>query len=116
MRQEINGANLNMTLKASESAFRQECTQIIQKDYNGLPAAEKEAVSAEFEAGLSARVFVQDFKKSSWESRGVFLDALKFWSKRGTPLPSSEEFSKENPQGTIEEMREKVKKLEEELK
>lgn len=108
--------SLKSALKASESAFRQECTQIIQKDYNNLPAVEKEAVSAEFEAGLSARVFVQDFKKSSWESRGVFLDALKFWSKRGTPLPSSEEFSKENPQGTIEEMREKVKKLEEELK
>jgi len=31
-------------------------------------------------------------------------------------LPSSDEFSKENPQGTIEQMRVKVKKLEEEMK
>jgi hypothetical protein len=104
------------SLRASENAFRQECIHIIQKDYNGLAAAEKEAVSAEFEARLSARVFVQDFKKASWESRGAFLDALKFWSERGAPLPSSDEFSKGSPQGTIEEMRVKVKRLEEEFK
>ncbi len=108
--------NLKNVLRASESDFRKECTQIIQKDFNTLSAAEKDAVNAEFEAGLSARVFVQDFKKASWESRGVFLDALKFWAERGTALPSSDEFSKGNPQGTIDEMREKVKNIEEELK
>lgn len=103
-------------LRATERAFRQECTQVIQKAFDALSAGEKEAVSAEFEAELSARVFVQDFKKTSWKSRGVFLDAVKFWEKRGTPLPSSDEFSKENQQGTIEEMRINVKKLEEKMK
>ena len=107
---------LKATLRSSESAFRQECTQIIQEAFDALSAAEKDTVSLEFEGKLSARVFVQDFKKSSWASRTAFIDALKFWEKRGTPLPSSDEFSKENPQGTIEQMREKVKKLEEEMK
>jgi len=107
---------LRATLRSSESAFRQECTQIIQKAFDALSAAEKDAVSLEFEGKLSARVFVQDFKKSSWASRTAFIDAVKFWEKRGTPLPSSDEFSKENPQGTIEQMREKVRKLEEEMK
>lgn len=108
--------SLKDALRASESAYRKECTLTIQKAFDALSAAEKEAVSAEFEAGLGARVFVQDFKKSSWASRGVFLDALKFWLERGTPLPSSDEFSKDNPQGTIEAMREKVKEFEEEMK
>lgn len=108
--------SLKEALRASESAFRQKCTQIIQEAFEALSAAEKDTVNAEFEAGLSARVFVQDFKKSSWASRTAFIDAVKFWENRGTPLPSSDEFSKENPQGTIEVMRENVKKLEEELK
>ena len=87
------------------NAFRQSCTQVIQEAFNKLSATEKDAVSKEFESELSARVFVQDFKKSSWASRTAFIDAVKFWEKRGIPLPSSDEFSKENPQGTIEQMR-----------
>ena len=113
---EYNLESTREALRAAESAYRAKCTQTIQETFDALPEAEKEAVSAEFEQGLSARVFVQDFKKSSWDSRSVFLDALAFWKKRGTPLPSSEEFSKENPHGSIDEMRQKVKGLEEEMK
>ena len=87
-RKEAELEALKAELKSIELLYRQSCVSMVEDAFGLLPLDEQEALTLEFQQGLSSRIFVDDFKKRGWQSPLIFSDIRAFWEARGLSLPS----------------------------
>ena len=87
-RKEAELEALKAELKSIELLYRQSCVSMVEDAFELLPLDEQEALTLEFQQGLSSRIFVDDFKKRGWQSPLIFSDIRAFWEARGLSLPS----------------------------
>ncbi len=87
-RKEAELEALKAELKSIELFYRQSCVSMVEDAFGLLPLDEQEALTLEFQQGLSSRIFVDDFKKRGWQSPLIFSDLRAFWEARGLSLPS----------------------------
>ena len=111
-RTEAQIEGLRNDLRAAEKAYRKFCTEIQLEAFNDLPDGEKDAVSAEFQLGLTSRIYVDAFKQGGWADRRIYPDAKVFWEARGVVVPSPTEWADRHSTETPDQIRTKIEKLE----
>lgn len=86
--------------REAENAYRRFCAKMISEAFQALPAAQREAVSSEFQLGLGSHIYVDAFKKAGWKDRLNASDIRKFWGARGLDFPTPADLAQKN--GSIE--------------
>ena len=76
--------------------WNRECVKTIEDAYQVLTEAQREAVSAEFQLGLSSKIFADNFRRNGWSDRLSFAESVKFWTARGIALPSPADVAQKN--------------------
>ncbi len=107
---------LKKALRDVESGFRRSCGEIIEGAFQALSEGQREAVTAEFQLGLSSPIYVSAFKKGGWKDRLTFPDIKKFWEARGLALPSPAQWAQKNGSQEPEALRAQIKEIEKQLK
>jgi hypothetical protein len=108
--------DLRESLRSLEATYRVQCTQQIDKAFQGLPEDERKDVLSAFEETLATRLFFTEFRKRGWETRAIFPDALRFWQARGTPLPSFDRFAATQTTKTPDALRARISDLDKEIR
>lgn len=103
-------------LRELETAYRKECTRLMEEVFEALPVDAQEAASEEFLASLTAKIFADNFRRNSWADRLNHPAAMKFWEERGLDFPTLQGWAQKS--GSIEplELRSQIEELEEKLK
>lgn len=99
-----------------ETAYRWHVAAIIEDAFDALPESQKEAVLAEFQAGLTSAIYKNAFQKGGWKDRLTFPDSKKFWEGRGLSLPSPADFAEEKGSKEPDVLKARIAELEAELK
>lgn len=107
---------LKDALRGAETAYRWSAAEIIEEAFQGLSEGQREAVTAEFQLGLSSAIYVNAFRKGGWKDRLTFPDIKKFWEARGLALPSPAEWAQKNGSQEPEVLRAQIKEIEKQLK
>lgn len=107
---------LKDALRDAETAYRWSTAEIIEEAFQELPEGQREAVTAEFQLGLSSTIYVNAFKKGGWKDRLTFPDIKKFWEARGLALPSPAEWAQKNGSQEPEALKTQIEELEKQLK
>lgn len=107
---------LKTAQRDAETAYRRSTAEIIEEAFQALSEGEREAVTAEFQLGLSSTIYVNAFKKGGWKDRLTFQDIKKFWEARGLPLPSPAEWAQKNGSQEPEALRARIEEIEKQLK
>lgn len=107
---------LKKAQRDAESGFRHSCVEIIEEAFQGLSDGQREAVTAEFQLGLSSAIYVNAFKKGGWKDRLTFQDIKKFWEARGLALPSPAQWAQKNGSQEPEALRAQIEEIEKQLK
>jgi hypothetical protein len=108
--------DLKETLRNIEAMYRVQSTQAIEQKVQDLSEEERREVHEAFEATLSSRLFVTEFRKHGGGARASFPDALKFWQDRGAGLPSFDAFAETQTTKKPDDMRARIAELEGYLK
>jgi plasmid replication initiation protein len=87
---------LKKAQRDAETTYRRFCAELIEDVFQALPAAQKDAVSAEFQLSLRSHIYVDAFKKAGWPDRLNALEIRKFWGARGLDLPSAADWAQKN--------------------
>jgi hypothetical protein len=112
---EVELSRLQKILKNTERQHRENCLERIQSAFEPLSKNEAENVKSEFQASLSNRVYVDDFKKNTWNARSLLSNIYAYWENRGVSLPSPNEFIEGDEFKTTEMLQNRIKKLESQL-
>lgn len=112
IQQEAEIEGLKKELRASETAYRHACADLIQNEFDKLTQTLQDAVSKEFQLRLGSAVYVNAFKASGWRDRLNFPDICKFWEDRGLTLPSPVEWSDQSGMKAPETIRKNIEALE----
>lgn len=107
---------LKTAQRDAETAYRWSTAEIIEEAFQELSEGQREAVTAEFQLGLSSTIYVNAFKKGGWKDRLTFPDIKKFWEARGLALPSRAEWAQKNGSQEPEALRAQIEELEKQLK
>ena len=107
---------LKDALRDAETAYRWSTAEIIEEAFQQLSEGQRDAVTAEFQLGLSSAIYVNAFKKGGWKDRLTFPDIKKFWEARGLALPSPAEWAQKNGSQEPEALRAQIKEIEKQLK
>lgn len=107
---------LKTARRDAETAYRWSTAEIIEEAFQGLSEGEREAVTAEFQLGLSSTIYVNAFKKGGWKDRLIFQDIRKFWEARGLALPSPAQWAQKNGSQEPEALRAQIEEIEKQLK
>lgn len=107
---------LKDALRDAETAYRWSTAEIIEEAFQRLSESEREAVTAEFQLGLSSTIYVNAFKKGGWKDRLTFPDIKKFWEARGLALLSPAEWAQKNGSQEPEALRAQIEEIEKQLK
>jgi len=107
---------LKDALRDAETAYRWSTAEIIEEAFQGLSEGQREAVTAEFQLGLSSTIYVNAFKKGGWKDRLTFPDIKKFWEARGLALPSPADWAQKNGSQEPDALRAQIEELEKQLK
>lgn len=108
-------AALKAELKAFELGYRQECLLLVRERFGSLSAEEQGALKAEFQLGLSSRIYVDDFKKRGWESPLIFSDVRAFWEARAISFPSPSQHAEKKGSQEPDALSARIKELERQL-
>jgi plasmid replication initiation protein len=114
-RKEAELEALKAELKSIELLYRQSCVSMVEDAFELLPLDEQEALTLEFQQGLSSRIFVDDFKKRGWQSPLIFSDIRAFWEARGLSLPSPALHAEKRGSKEPASLSARIKELEKEL-
>lgn len=114
-RKEAELEALKAELKSIELLYRQSCVSMVEDAFGVLPLDEQEALTLEFQHGLSSRIFVDDFKKRGWQSPLIFSDIRAFWEDRGLSLPSPALHAQKRGSKEPASLSARIKELEKEL-
>lgn len=107
---------LKSAQREAETAYRWHVAGIIEEAFEALPEGQREALSEEFQKGLTSAIYKNAFKKGGWKDRLSFPDARKFWEARGLALPSPADFAKEKGSKEPDALKARIAQLEAELK
>jgi DNA-directed RNA polymerase specialized sigma24 family protein len=107
---------LKKAQRDAETAYRWSTAEIIEEAFQGLSEGQREAVTAEFQLGLSSAIYVNAFKNGGWKDRLNFQDIKKFWEARGLALPSPVEWAQKNASEEPEALRARIEEIEKQLK
>lgn len=107
---------LKTAQRDAETAYRWSTAEIIEEAFQELSEGQREAVTAEFQLGLSSTIYVNAFKKGGWKDRLTFPDIKKFWEARGLALPSPAEWAQKNGSQEPEALRAQIEEIEKQLK
>lgn len=107
---------LKTAQREAETAYRWHVAGMIEEAFETLPENQREAVSAEFKAGLSSTIYTAAFQKGGWKDRLTFPESKKFWEARGLALPSPAEFAKASGSKEPDTIKAEVEATEEKLK
>jgi hypothetical protein len=107
---------LKDALRGAETAYRWSTAEIIEEAFQELSEGQREAVTAEFQLGLSSTIYVNAFKKGGWKDRLTFPDIKKFWEARGLTLPSPAEWAQKNGSQEPGALKAQIEELEKQLK
>jgi hypothetical protein len=107
---------LKTAQREAETSYRWHTAEIIEEAFQGLSEGQREAVTAEFQLGLSSTIYVNAFKKGGWKDRLTFPDIKKFWEARGLSLPSPADWAQKNGSQEPEALRARIEELEKQLK
>lgn len=107
---------LKDALREAETAYRWFAAEIIEEAFQHLSESQRDAVTAEFQLGLSSTIYVNAFKKGGWKDRLTFPDIKKFWEVRGLALPSPAEWAQKNGSQEPEALKAQIEELELKLK
>lgn len=113
---EVELEALKNARRDAESGFRRLCGEIIEEAFQELSEGQREAVTAEFQLGLSSAIYVNAFKKGGWKDRLTFPDIKKFWEARGLSLPSPADWAQKNGSQEPEALKARIDELEKQLK
>jgi plasmid replication initiation protein len=108
--------DLKKTLRNIEAMYLVQSTQAIEQKIQDLSEEDRREVHEAFEATLSSRLFVTEFRKHGWGARASFPDALTFWQDRGVGLPSFDAFAETQTTKKPDDMRARIAELEKYLK
>lgn len=106
---------LRKELKDTETAYRRACTALIEEAVAGLPKAEQEALTKEFEDFLPHRVYVDAFRSGGWSDIRIFSDVRSFWEARGFTLASPSAWAQKNGSKEPDALKLQVEELEADL-
>jgi len=107
---ELQDTKLNL-----EATYRVQCTQMMEQAYQALEEEERKEVLATFSESITTDFFRKEFTKRLWETRGILSEAVGFWTARGLPLPSLEDFSLSQTAKRPDEIQARIGELEKEL-
>lgn len=107
---------LKDALRDAETAYRWSMAEIIEEAFQELSDGQREAVTAEFQLGLSSAIYVNAFKKGGWKDRLTFPDIKKFWEARGLALPSPADWAQKNDSQEPDVLKAQIEKMEGNLK
>lgn len=107
---ELQDMKLNL-----EATYRIQCTQMMERAYQALQEEERKELLATFSASITTDFFRKEFSKRLWETRGILSDAVAFWTARGLPLPSLEDFSLSQTAKRPDEIQARIGELEKDL-
>lgn len=102
--------------REAETAYRRSCAKMIEKAFQALPVAQRDAVVAEFQLGLGSRIYVDAFKKAGWADRLNAVDIRKFWGARGLSFPSPADWAQKNGSIEPDALKSQIEELEVEIK
>jgi hypothetical protein len=107
---------LKTAQREAETSYRWHTAEIIEDAFQKLSEGQREAVTAEFQLGLSSTIYVNAFKKGGWKDRLTFQDIKKFWQARGLSLPSPPDWAQKNGSQEPDALRAQIEELEAQLK
>ena len=87
----------------------------MEQAYQALEEQDRKELLASFSASITSDFFRKEFSKRLWETRGILSDAVEFWTTRGLPLPSLEDFSLSQTAKRPDEILARIGELEKEL-
>ena len=99
----------------AENTYRRFCVEMIEEAFLALPAALRDAVSAEFQLSLGSRVYLDAFKKAGWSDRLNAPDIRKFWEARGLDFPFPADWAQKNGSSEPSVLKVKIEELEAEI-
>lgn len=107
---------LKTAQREAETSYRRHIAEIIEDAFQKLSEGQREAVTAEFQLGLSSTIYVNAFKKGGWKDRLTFQDIKKFWQARGLSLPSPADWAQKNGSQEPDALKAQIEELEKKLK
>lgn len=107
---------LRTAQREAETSYRWHTAEIIEEAFQELSEGQREAVTAEFQLGLSSTIYANAFKKGGWKDRLTFPDIKKFWEARGLALPSPADWAQKNGSQEPEALRAQIEEIEKQLK
>ena len=113
---EVELEALKSAQREAETAYRGHVVAMIEEAIAALPVGQIQAISDEFQAGLTSAIYKNAFKKGGWKDRLTFPDIKKFWEARGITIPSPADFAKDNGSKEPDAIKAEVRVLEEKLK
>jgi hypothetical protein len=107
---------LKAAQREAETSYRWHVAGIIEEAFEALSESQREAISSEFQEGLSSTIYTSAFQKGGWKDRLTFPESKKFWEARGLALPSPADFAKEKGSKEPDAIKARIAELEAELK